>query len=457
MTDPIDRPEQPPEPRPTSRPPFIPGTPPLVPAPLAFRSKLGDWCWLQVPHYRGERDPLRAGDRVGALTVKRCFWTPSTYTGRASDAWVEVQCDCGGAPTVVRTHALRHSRERAACPACVALRERPRGPDSPQWTGVGALCGSHLGAIRADAAKRDIPVLLRDRDLADRFEAQAHRCAYSGVRLVSSIDRSERTASLERLDRDRGYDLESAVWVHKHVNIARHAFPLREFVALAEAVATHSVAGGTAPTDAPVASALDEDAAPPPLPTPLGGATRQRDPDGRVRTYAWFACGRCGSAFRSRAGNIQSGNTRSCGCWGAVTRGLATRRHADELGPIRWTYLTAIRRMAAIRGHEFAVTPAELRAVFERQGGRCALSGLPLNVRGRRGLASLDRIDATRGYVPGGVQWVLPAINKMKHRRTDAEFKAMCAAIARHLGARWVDRRKVPTARMLVRWAANAV
>jgi hypothetical protein len=455
MTDHTDRPEPPREPRPDSRPPFIPGTPPMVPVPLAYRATLGDWCWPAVPHNRGERDAIGPGDRVGTATVLRCFWTPSSYAGRASDAWVEVQCDCGGEPWVVRTHGVRQAGERFACAACVEVRGRPRGAACHTWTGVGALAGSHLGAIREDAAKRELPVLLRDRDLADRFEAQGRRCAYSGVPLVSASARRERTASLERLDRARGYDLETAIWVHKHVNIARHAFPLRHFVHLAEAVAGHTAAGGS-PVVPPTAPVLADDADVPPPPTPLGGATRQRDADGRVRTHAWFACGRCGTAFRSRAGNIQSGNTRSCGCWGAVTRGLATRRHADELGPIRWTYLVAIRRLAALRGHEFTVSPAELRAVFERQGGLCALSGLPLRVRGRTGLASLDRIDSTRGYIPGGVQWVHPDINRMKHRRTDAEFRAMCAAVAGHLGRRWLDRRTVPTARMLVRWAASA-
>ena len=44
--------------------------------------------------------------------------------------------------------------------------------------------------------------------------------------------------------------------------------------------------------------------------------------------------------------------------------------------------------------------------------------------------ASVDRIDSTKGYLKGNVQWVHKSINQMKSNRTDEEFIALCKAVA---------------------------
>ena len=48
--------------------------------------------------------------------------------------------------------------------------------------------------------------------------------------------------------------------------------------------------------------------------------------------------------------------------------------------------------------------------------------------------ASLDRIDNTKGYVAGNVQWLHKDINWMKGRFTQPRFLALCRAVALHRG-----------------------
>jgi hypothetical protein len=45
-------------------------------------------------------------------------------------------------------------------------------------------------------------------------------------------------------------------------------------------------------------------------------------------------------------------------------------------------------------------------------------------------VASLDRIDSEKGYIPGNVQWVHPAVNFMKHAMAQDVFIDWCCRVA---------------------------
>ena len=85
---------------------------------------------------------------------------------------------------------------------------------------------------------------------------------------------------------------------------------------------------------------------------------------------------------------------------------------------------------------EFTITPDYIQSLFDKQQGRCALSGLPLKLKTRykdsEYTASLDRIDSSIGYIPGNVQWVHKHINKMKMEFDNDYFIECCRQIALH-------------------------
>lgn len=45
------------------------------------------------------------------------------------------------------------------------------------------------------------------------------------------------------------------------------------------------------------------------------------------------------------------------------------------------------------------------------------------------GTASLDRIDSSKGYIKGNIQWVHKDINKMKNNYNQAYFINLCALV----------------------------
>lgn len=114
----------------------------------------------------------------------------------------------------------------------------------------------------------------------------------------------------------------------------------------------------------------------------------------------------------------------------------AIARRKSPIGNI-WYRL---RKNALVRDIPLLITDAEAFALLEAQGYKCALSGVPIKIADtqkshnleRGTTASLDRIDSSKPYVVGNIQWVHKAVNRMKIDFPQDEFIEWCRAIAAH-------------------------
>jgi hypothetical protein len=76
--------------------------------------------------------------------------------------------------------------------------------------------------------------------------------------------------------------------------------------------------------------------------------------------------------------------------------------------------------------------------LFLKQNRKCSISGESilfskwLHKKGERPTASLDRIDSTKGYIEGNVQWVHKDINMMKSNHTTKKFFNWCKKVCLH-------------------------
>jgi hypothetical protein len=111
----------------------------------------------------------------------------------------------------------------------------------------------------------------------------------------------------------------------------------------------------------------------------------------------------------------------------------------DEFSPFRYFMLKARNR------RKFDQTDLDLpflKALWDQQRGRCAISGiemlLPSGVgkwmedTGNPWKPSLDRIDSTRGYIKGNVQYVTVIANFCKQRFLDEDVIRFGRAVAQH-------------------------
>lgn len=93
------------------------------------------------------------------------------------------------------------------------------------------------------------------------------------------------------------------------------------------------------------------------------------------------------------------------------------------------TRYTKLQLSAKKRNIEFNISLEYLWNLFESQQQICAITGdyIP-NIEE----ASLDRIDSSKGYIEGNVQWVTQQANLSKHVMTMEQLYEFCKKVLNH-------------------------
>lgn len=145
----------------------------------------------------------------------------------------------------------------------------------------------------------------------------------------------------------------------------------------------------------------------------------------------------CGNEVSFSPFTVVSGRTKSCGCqrWN-LGKSNNNWRGCEEIPGQDWS---TILRGAKKRKLEVTVTIQDIWELFLKQNRKCALTGEPLNFdsswRKNDGNASLDRINSSKGYITGNIQWVNKKINMMKNCYSQDEFISMCKKVVMHNNA----------------------
>lgn len=139
----------------------------------------------------------------------------------------------------------------------------------------------------------------------------------------------------------------------------------------------------------------------------------------------------CGNHRIVRLSHLRSGASQSCGCLN--TRKGVSHPNWRGYGQIPGAYWCALIVGAVKRQMPIEISIEEAWQVFELQEGKCALSGVNLSFGSRHKrentMASLDRIDNSRGYVTGNMQWLHKAVNKMKREFPLQWFMLLCELV----------------------------
>ena len=113
-------------------------------------------------------------------------------------------------------------------------------------------------------------------------------------------------------------------------------------------------------------------------------------------------------------------------------RSLAGNRR-DEFSPFR-RFISDCRQ----RRKECNITPEYLKQIWECQNGICPYTGFKLELPRRSSKhyyfkqASLDRIDSSKGYIEGNVEFVCLPINLAKNKYTKTEIIEFIAELIKN-------------------------
>lgn len=151
-------------------------------------------------------------------------------------------------------------------------------------------------------------------------------------------------------------------------------------------------------------------------------------PTGKTGHSYWLCICTCGTKTQVNGFDLRSGRSQRC----LRCRFKKQRGAKHPINPV----FSHVKGNAIKRGLAFEIDRDYAYSVFERQGMKCALTGLPLKIERSHGetyysscTASLDRIDPQKGYVVGNVQWVYKPINNMKWKLQEDEFIRLCRLV----------------------------
>lgn len=163
---------------------------------------------------------------------------------------------------------------------------------------------------------------------------------------------------------------------------------------------------------------------------------------GPSKTYWKVKC-ECGTEKVVLGSSLSSGAAQSCGCNVGFKRG-SLHKLWSGCGKISGSQWCKLQDSARSRGHEVKITKEEAWNLYEKQNGKCALSGVDIGFaqdseshsHGNT-TASLDRIDSKKGYTLSNIQWTHKMVNRMKWGLTVSQFVGFCKAVAKHSQSDW--------------------
>ena len=137
------------------------------------------------------------------------------------------------------------------------------------------------------------------------------------------------------------------------------------------------------------------------------------------RATYWKVQCKCGTEEIRNASHLVNNKTSSCKSCCKLTQSFEK------------SYLNKVKRRSEKMNFEFNLTFEYVMNIFD---GKCALSNEEIRfgkfwLKLSNQTASLDRIDNTKGYIVGNVQWVHKDVNFMKGKLTQERFLELCKKI----------------------------
>lgn len=171
-------------------------------------------------------DSERIGTRVGRWEIIGV----GSKTPKRS--YLVCRCDCGNQAEVLRENIL--SGKSDGCKKCSGR----NGMANPAWRGVGHIPQNFFGIMCKSAEARGIAVSVDIVYINELWLENGGTCSLSGVPIeIGSKKNGRTTASVDRIDGNKGYERGNLQFVHKDINLMKNRFDEEYFIAMCKMVA----------------------------------------------------------------------------------------------------------------------------------------------------------------------------------------------------------------------------
>lgn len=153
--------------------------------------------------------------------------------------------------------------------------------------------------------------------------------------------------------------------------------------------------------------------------------------------YYYLCKCKCGHIIEKTTYALLNTKTTHCSkCYSKLRKRRNDHYRWSGYKDISGSYFNKVKTGAEKRELKFNLSIKDMWNQFEKQNGICALSGIqlkfPTKSNSSDGTASLDRIDSSKGYIKGNIQWVHKHINKIKWEYSQEYFIELCKKVAEH-------------------------
>lgn len=167
--------------------------------------------------------------------------------------------------------------------------------------------------------------------------------------------------------------------------------------------------------------------------TIIGLGEKVKYPSQTHPVETWIVKCDCGNQKQISKWHLIYGNVSGCSeCYGKRMRFQESANWNSQAKNVTGMYYHKIKKCAEKRGLEFCLSREDLDEIFEKQNGKCKYLNehLFFECSGKKGNASLDRIDSSRGYTKDNVQWVHKDVNVIKWDLPHDRFIKICKTIS---------------------------
>lgn len=155
------------------------------------------------------------------------------YRGRQRNRRVLARCDCGSEREFDAYWVFSGLSRSCGC------RIKRTGNQSPSFRGTGEIPSTYWGSLRNSAIDRNLEFNITANQVWELFLKQERKCALSGE-ILSFGRKPLGTASLDRINSSRPYDLDNVQWIHKDINYMKMDLPQEHFLTLCRKITEHN-------------------------------------------------------------------------------------------------------------------------------------------------------------------------------------------------------------------------
>ena len=155
------------------------------------------------------------------------------------EAQILCECECGK-KNYVSCWTLLNGKSKG-CLDCNNSRTKEK---NPLWNGFGEISGKYFGRIKRNAEKRNIIFDVSIEYINQILVNQDFKCKLSRVPISfssSKKDNYQATASIDRIDSNKGYVIGNIQWVHKDVNLMKNHFNQEYFINMCQKICNETI------------------------------------------------------------------------------------------------------------------------------------------------------------------------------------------------------------------------